>query len=120
MTSLEMADRWGEYIMGDYQSAFQKIASAVEGIELLRRTAFHQYSILVDAVMNNQITDQQEIQKIMDGLSNFGDQEEFLELSKKLYRHIYYTYPEMVGKYAALFRAMFMNNAASGEENSDT
>ena len=56
----------------------------------------------------------------MDGLSDFGDQEEFLELSKKLYRHIYYAYPEMVGKYASLCRAMFMNNAASGEENSDT
>ena len=106
--------------MGDYQSAFQKIASAVEGIEALRRTAFRQYSLLVEAVINNQITDQQEIQQIIDGLSDFGDQEEFLELSKKLYRHIYYAYPEMVGKYAALFRAMFMNNAASGEENSDT
>ena len=115
-----MADRWGEHIMGDYQSAFQKIASAVEGIEALRRTAFRQYSLLVEAVINNQITDQQEIQQIIDGLSDFGDQEEFLELSKKLYRHIYYTYPEMVGKYAALFRAMFMNNAASGEENADT
>ena len=115
-----MADRWGEHIMGDYQSAFQKIASAVEGIEALRRTAFRQYSLLVEAVINNQITDQQEIQQIIDGLSDFGDQEEFLELSKKLYRHIYYAYPEMVGKYAALFRAMFMNNAASGEENSDT
>ena len=110
----------GEHIMDDYQSAFQKIASAVEGIEALRRTAFWQYSLLVEAVINNQITDQQEIQQIIDGLSDFGDQEEFLELSKKLYRHIYYAYPEMVGKYAALFRAMFMNNAASGEENSDT
>lgn len=110
----------GEHIMDDYQSAFQKIASAVEGIEALRRTAFRQYSLLVEAVINNQITDQQEIQQIIDGLSDFGDQEEFLELSKKLYRHIYYAYPEMVGKYAALFRAMFMNNAASGEENSDT
>ena len=106
--------------MDDYQSAFQKIASAVEGIEALRRTAFRQYSLLVEAVINNQITDQQEIQQIIDGLSDFGDQEEFLELSKKLYRHVYYAYPEMVGKYAALFRAMFMNNAASGEENSDT
>ena len=106
--------------MDDYQSAFQKIASAVEGIEALRRTAFRQYSLLVEAVINNQITDQQEIQQIMDGLSDFGDQEEFLELSKKLYRHVYYAYPEMVGKYAALLRAMFMNNAASGEENSDT
>ena len=106
--------------MDDYQSAFQKIASAVEGIEALRRTAFRQYSLLVEAVINNQLTGQQEIQRIMDGLSDFGDQEEFLELSKKLYRHIYYAYPEMVGKYAALFRAMFMNNAASGEENSDT
>ena len=110
----------GEHIMDDYQSAFQKIASDVEGIEALRRTAFRQYSLLVEAVINNQITDQQEIQQIIDGLSDFGDQEEFLELSKKLYRHIYYAYPEMVGKYAALFRAMFMNNAASGEENSDT
>ena len=110
----------GEHIMDDYQSAFQKIASAVEGIEALRRTAFRQYSLLVEAVINNQITDQQEIQQIIDGLSDFGDQEEFLELSKKLYRHVYYAYPEMVGKYAALFRAMFMNNAASGEENSDT
>ena len=110
----------GEHIMDDYHSAFQKIASAVEGIEALRRTAFRQYSLLVEAVINNQITDQQEIQQIIDGLSDFGDQEEFLELSKKLYRHIYYAYPEMVGKYAALFRAMFMNNAASGEENSDT
>ena len=110
----------GEHIMDDYQSAFQKIASAVEGIEALRRTAFRQYTLLVEAVINNQITDQQEIQQIIDGLSDFGDQEEFLELSKKLYRHIYYAYPEMVGKYAALFRAMFMNNAASGEENSDT
>ena len=116
-----MVDRqMGEHIMDDYQSAFQKIASAVEGIEALRRTAFRQYSLLVEAVINNQITDQQEIQQIIDGLSDFGDQEEFLELSKKLYRHIYYAYPEMVGKYAALFRAMFMNNAASGEENSDT
>ena len=115
-----MADRWGEHIMGDYQSAFQKIASAVEGIEALRRTAFRQYSLLVEAVINNQITDQQEIQQIIDGLSDFGDQEEFLELSKKLYRHIYYAYPEMVGKYAALFHAMFMNSASSGEENSDT
>ena len=94
--------------MDDYQSAFQKIASAVEGIEALRRTAFRQYSLLVEAVINNQITDQQEIQQIIDGLSDFGDQEEFLELSKKLYRHIYYAYPEMVGKYAALFRAMFI------------
>ena len=106
--------------MDDYQSAFQKIASAVEGIEALRRTAFRQYSLLVEAVINNQITDQQEIQQIIDGLSDFGDQEEFLELSKKLYRHIYYSYPEMVGEYGALFRAMLMNNAASGEENADT
>ena len=115
-----MVDRLGESIVGDYEDVFRKIASAVEGIESLRLTAFRQYSLLVEAVINNQLTGQQEIQRIMDGLSDFGDQEEFLELSKKLYRHIYYAYPEMVGKYAALFRAMFMNNAASGEENSDT
>ena len=105
--------------MDDYQSAFQKIASAVEGIEALRRTAFRQYSLLVEAVINNQLTDQQEIQRIMDGLSDFGDYGEFLELYKRLCRHVYYTYPEMVGEYAALFRALFISNTESGEENPD-
>ena len=105
--------------MGDYQDVFRKIASAVEGIELLRRTAFQQYSILVEAVINNKITDQQEIQQIMDGLSDFGDYEEFLELYRKLCRYVYYTYPDMVGEYAALFRALFMLSDESVEENPD-
>ena len=114
-----MVDRLGESIVGDYEDVFRKIASAVEGIELLRRTAFQQYSMLVEAVMNNQLTDQQEIQRIMDGLSDFGDYGEFLELYKKFCRHVYYTYPETVGKHAALFRALFMSNTESEEENPD-
>ena len=55
----------------------------------------------------------------MDGLSDFGDYGEFLELYKKFCRHVYYTYPETVGKHAALFRALFMSNTESEEENPD-
>ena len=44
--------------MGDYEDVFRKIASAVEGIELLRRTAFQQYSILVEAGHSYQLMDE--------------------------------------------------------------
>ena len=53
-------------------------------MEHLRKSAFQQYSILVDAVINNHISGQKEIEHIMDGLSDFGDHAEFFELYRKL------------------------------------
>ena len=102
--------------MEEYQKAFQEIATAVEGLQALKKTAYQQYSVLVDAVVNNCLTDQQEIERIMDGLADFGDDLEFLELYRKLCRHVYYTYPEMVGEHVSLFRALFMSNEDSEEE----
>lgn len=84
--------------MKEYQEAFRIIETAVEGLELLRKTAFKQYSVLVDAVVNDRITDVGEIERIMDGLLDFGDNNEFLELYKKICRHVYHSYPEMVHK----------------------
>ena len=105
--------------MNDYQEVFGKLEAAIEGIESRKKAAYKQYSILVDAVINNQITDQKEIERIMDGLTDFGDYPEFLEIYRKLCRHVYYTYPEMVGEHVNLLRALFMVRDEKKENEND-
>lgn len=102
--------------MDNYQEAYDKIKTAVEGIEMLRKAAFKQYSFLVDEVVHNRITDQHEIERIMDGLIDFGDYEEFLNIYKVLCRHVFYTYPEMVGEHVALWRIQFSGLEDNSEE----
>lgn len=49
----------------------------------------------------------EEIERIMDGLVDFGDDPRLLELYKTLCRHVYYKYPALVGEHTALFRLQF-------------
>jgi len=73
----------------------------------LRDEAFTQYSRLVEQVLNDRITDNRELERIMDGLLDFCDEERFIEIYRKLCRHIYYKHPQLVGEHVALFRAQF-------------
>ena len=73
----------------------------------LRDEAFTQYSRLVEQVLNDRITDKCELERIMDGLLDFCDEERFIEIYRKLCRHIYYKHPQLVGEHVALFRAQF-------------
>lgn len=100
----------------DYQVVFEKIEIANYGIERLKNAVFKQYAILVDAAVSNHLTDQSKIEKIMDGLLDYGDEERFCDLYGKLCRHVYYTYPQMVGRYAALFRAQFAEGDGAWED----
>ena len=59
--------------------------------------AYQQYSRLVEQVLNGRITEEREIERIMDGLVDFGDNPRLLELYKTLCRHVYYKYPALVG-----------------------
>ena len=44
---------------------------------------------------------------IMDGLLDFGDDLRFLEIYKRLCRHIFYKHPQMVGEHIYLWRMQF-------------
>lgn len=92
----------------------------VEDVEVIARKikelhdlAYVQYSQLVDAVLAGSLTDERQIEHILDGIIDFGDDLRFLELSKKLCRHIYYQYPQLVGNFVNMYRMMF-------EEKEDT
>lgn len=96
-------NRW----MDNYQNAMEELQDIVKGIDRLRDAAYAQYSVLVEQVLEDQITVEKRLAQIMDGLCDFCDESCFIELYRTLCRHIYYQYPQLVGEHVALFRAQF-------------
>lgn len=89
------------------EACFAAIREIVQEIFRLMDAAYQQYSRLVEQVLNGRITEEREIERIMDGLVDFGDDPRLLELYKTLCRHVYYKYPDLVGEHTALFRLQF-------------
>ena len=92
--------------MEKYESELNEIREIVESITGLTNAAYQHYSALVDAVLRDEITDAKQIERIMDGLVDFGDDNRFIDIYRKLCRHVYYNYPELVGEHVALFLAI--------------
>lgn len=83
------------------------IKETLDALIQVKNTAYSQYSALVDSVLRSESTDEVQIERIMDGLLDFCDEERFLQLYKKLCRHVFYRYPQLVGEHVALYRVMF-------------
>ena len=99
--------------MDNQDKLVEDVEVIVRKIKELHDLAYVQYSQLVDAVLAGSLTDEKQIEHILDGIIDFGDDLRFLELSKKLCRHIYYQYPQLVGNFVSMYRMMF-------EEKEDT
>lgn len=66
--------------MDECQHAMAELRNIVEGISKLRDTAYAHYSLLVEQVLKDQITDEQQLEQIMDGLCDFCDEIRFIDL----------------------------------------
>ena len=99
--------------MDNQDKLIEDVGVIVRKIKELHDLAYVQYSQLVDAVLVGGLTDEKQIEHILDGIIDFGDNLRFLDLSKKLCRHIYYQYPQLVGNFVNMYRMMF-------EEKEDT
>lgn len=93
--------------MEDYEKLLDDIRDTVSRISDLYDFAYAQYSHAVDEVLANRLTDEKQIDHLLDGIIDFGDDLRFIELSKKLCRHIFYHYPQLVGDFVSTFRALF-------------
>ena len=93
--------------MDNQDKLIDEVEVIVKKINELLDLAYVQYSILVDAILAGSITEEKQIEHILDGIMDFGDDLRFLELSKKLCRHIYYRYPHLVGSFGNMYRMMF-------------
>ena len=105
--------------MNNDQSALEDLKNIVEEIGKLRDVAYAKYSELVRQVLESQITDEQRLEQIMDGLCDFCDENRFIELYRRLCRHIYFQYPQLVGERVTLFRALFEGNDKECEQGTD-
>lgn len=93
--------------MENYEKLIAEIDEVVKRIKGLYDLAYTQYSHAVDEVISGRLTDEKQIEHILDGIIDFGDDLRFLELSKRLCRHIYYEYPQLVGSFVHMYRALF-------------
>lgn len=97
-------------------SPLDDIACLIAAFEEQKKTIYVHYSQAVASVMTGRITAENEIERIMDGLLDFADDELFLVLYKKLCRHVYNSYPRMVSEHIALFR-MQLEDGENDHEN---
>lgn len=93
--------------MGNENKMLSEITELMAQFEEQKNMVFAHYVQAVSSVLIGNITEENEIERIMDGLLDFGDDEKFLTLYKKLCRHVFHTYPQMVGEHIALFRMQF-------------
>lgn len=91
-------------------SIVDELGELLEQMQFLRNAAYEKYSIAAEEVVSGKITDIDAIEKIMDGLCDFGDEERFLNLYRKVCKHIYFNYPEIVGEHISLFKSLWMTN----------
>ena len=105
--------------MENYDLLLEEIKGTVGKISDLYDLAYTQYASIVDEVLAGRLTDEKQIEQILDGILDFGDDLRFLELSKKLCRHIYYQYPQLVGDYVHMFRATFMEKEDADGDGDD-
>lgn len=82
-------------------------------LEKLSYLAVEQYSIQVDLVIAGQISDEDEIAHIMDGMLDFCQYDNMLQLFKRFCRMIYSRYPLLVSEYIMLYKDLW----GDGEEN---
>ena len=90
-----------------YSEALEAAKETVEALNKLTDQALAQYTALVDSAVAGHITDERELEHIMDGLLDFGDDLRFLEIYKRLCRHIFYKHLQMVGEHIYLWRMQF-------------
>lgn len=72
----------------EQEACFAAIREIVQEISRLMDAAYQQYSRLVEQVLNGRITEEREIERIMDGLVDFGDDPRLLERKRKNSRRL--------------------------------
>lgn len=99
-----------------YEGLTNEIESLAAEFKRINELAVHTYSGMVNDIINDRITDEASIERVMDGLLDFGDNLECLELYRKLCRHVYYRYPQLVGEHVSLFKLLFVRSEEDEKE----
>lgn len=101
--------------MDNHEQLFEDIKEIADRISGLYDLAYVQYVLAVEEVLAGKLTEEKEIEQILDGIINFSDDIRFLELSKKLCRHIYFQYPQLLGDYVNIYSLLYTKKEAQDD-----
>ena len=93
--------------MADQSERWSELKDLLTAFEEQKEQIYLHYQQLINSVLTGQIISEREIERLMDGLLDFCDDEKFLALYKDLCRHVYNQYPQLVGEHINLFRLLF-------------
>ena len=93
--------------MESYDKLLAALSDTASQLSAVYDTAYRLYSKAVEEVLSGRMCDEKLIERLLDGIMDFGDDERFIELMRKLCRHIYNRYPQLVGDYVNMFRLLF-------------
>ena len=79
------------------------IEATVLQLKNLQDLVYTKYVKAVDSILDGQIVSETAVELILNGIIDLGDDIRFLNLTKKLRRHILNRYPQLVGDYKNIF-----------------
>ena len=82
---------------------FAQIAENAAQYESAKTQVYELCKQAVDEVLAGRLTDEAQIDRLLDRVIDFGDDARFRELSKQLCRYIYYHYPKLIGGFPSMF-----------------
>lgn len=100
--------------MNNSNDLFSDLRELISQLEEQKTIIYDHLDNFVSQIIAERNTNQNEIAHVMDSLLDFGDDDRFLALYKKLCRYVYDFYPEMVGEHIHLYRLQF-----EGEDSED-
>ena len=91
------------------------IEATVLRLKNLQDLVYTKYVKAVDSILDGQIVSEMAVEHILNGITDLGDDIRFLDLTKKLRRHILDRYPQLVGDY----KNMFLLLCGGSEDDND-
>ena len=88
----------------EYTKAYSDLKELAQALSSVFDNAYAIYSPMVNSMVKSpRAPDAREAERIMDGLMDYEDDPRFVELYKKLCRHVYRWYPDLVKEHVACF-----------------
>lgn len=88
----------------EYSKAYSDLKELAQTLSNVFDSAYAIYSPMVETMVESpRIPNAREAERIMDGLMNYADDPRFVELYKRLCRHIWRWYPDLVKEHVACF-----------------
>jgi hypothetical protein len=95
----------------------KEIKKIIKAQQQLTKKALVLYTEIVEEIIKTQSTDQNHIEHTLDGILNFGADDDMLLLYKKLCRYYYYINPQATVDYVNIYREMWDDDSIDNKKD---